>query len=54
MIDTKLLKQKMIRMDDCAAKRLILSLPDEISKEDLFSKFDFILQLLDNKKEARS
>lgn len=50
MIDTKLLKQKMMRMEDCTAKQLILSLPDEVGKEDLVSKFDLILQFLGTEK----
>lgn len=52
-IDTKPLKEKVMHMEDCTAKRLILSLPDEVSKEDLLSKFDLILQFLQSeKKEA--
>jgi hypothetical protein len=53
MTDTKPLKQIAIRMEDSPVKQLVLSLPDEISKEDLLSKFDLILQFLGTgKKEA--
>ena len=53
MIDTKPLKQIVMQMEDSPAKKLILSLPDDVSQEDLVSKFDLILQFLDNKKEVR-
>ena len=53
MIDTKPLKQIVMQMEDSPAKMLILSLPDEVDKNDLFGKFDLILQFLGTgKKEA--
>ena len=52
MIATKPLKEIALHMEDPTARQLILSLPDEISKEDLFSKFDLILQFLDIEKGA--
>ena len=52
MIDTKPLKGKIMHMEDCTAKRLILSLPDEIGKEDLVAKFDLILQILGTEKKG--
>ena len=55
MIDVKPLKEKILGMEDCVAKELIMKLPDEISKEDLISKFDFILQFMETeKKETKS
>ena len=55
MIDTKPLKQIVMQMEDSPAKMLILSLPDEVDKNDLFGKFDLILQFLGTeKKEVRS
>jgi hypothetical protein len=52
MISTKPLKEKWNSMEDSTAKQLILSLPDQISKEDLVSKMDLILPFLSNKKEV--
>ena len=54
MIDTKPLKQIAMQMEDSPVKQLILSLPDEISKEDLLSKFDLILQFLGTEKKEAS
>ena len=55
MIDTKPLKQIAARMEESPAKQLLLSLPDEVDKNDLLSKFDFILQFLGSgKKEGQS
>ncbi len=54
MIDTKPLKQKWANMEDSTAKELVLSLPNEISEQDLLSKMDLVLPFLDNKREARS
>jgi hypothetical protein len=53
-IDTKTLKEKVMHMEDSTAKQLILSLPDEIDKEDLVSKFDLILQFLGTEKKEVS
>ena len=52
MIATKPLKEIALHMEDPTARQLILSLPDEISKEDLLSKFDFILQFLGTTREV--
>ena len=46
MTDMKPLKQIAIRMEDSTAKKLILSLPDDVDKKDLVIQFDLILQFL--------
>lgn len=50
MTDIRALKSKAVNSND-PVKTLILSLPDEISKEDLVSKMDLVLKMLDGKKE---
>ncbi len=49
MINTMPLKQKWANMEDSVTKSLIMSLPDEITQEDLVSKMDLILPFLENK-----
>ncbi len=49
MILTEGLKNIAKRMEDSPVKEMILALPDEITKEDLFSKMDLILPFLENK-----
>jgi hypothetical protein len=50
MTDIRPLKSKVLNGDD-PVRTLILSLPDDISREDLVSKMDVILKILDDKKE---
>ncbi len=50
-VDIRPLKQNAQRMDDSQVKNQILSLPDEISKEELFIKMDLILPFLDGRKK---
>ena len=52
MISTKPLKETATRMEDSPVKSMILSLPDEITKEDLVSKMDLILSFISNKSEV--
>ena len=52
MIDTKPLKQIATRMEESPAKQLLLSLPDEVDKNDLLGKFDLILQFLGSEKKG--
>lgn len=52
MTDIRTLKAKAISANE-PVKTLILSLPDDISKEDLVSKMDLILRMLDTKNEVR-
>ena len=55
MIETRPLKEIAGHMEESPAKKLILSLPDEVDKNDLLGKFDLILQFLGTeKKEVRS
>ena len=49
-VDIRNLKHKALNGDD-PVRTLILSLPDEISREDLVSKMDLVLRMLDGKKE---
>lgn len=51
MTNIRPLKSKVINGTD-PIKTLVLSLPDEIPKEDLVAKMDLILRILDDKKEA--
>jgi hypothetical protein len=46
MILTKPLKDIVARMEDGTLKQLLLSLPDEITREDIVSKMDLILPFL--------
>jgi hypothetical protein len=49
MTDIRALKSKVLNGDD-PVRTLILSLPDDISREDLVSKMDLILRILDDPK----
>lgn len=51
MTDIRAMKAKVMNADD-PVKTLVLGLPDEIPKEDLVSKMDLILRILDDKKEG--
>lgn len=53
MIDIRPLKQKTLRSEDSTVKTLILSLPDEISKEDLVSKMDLVLALMNKEDKIK-
>ena len=53
MTDIRAIKSKVINGTD-PIKTLILSLPDDIPKEDLVSKMDLILKILDNEKAKNS
>ena len=46
MTDIRTLKSKVMNAGD-PVKTLILSLPDDISKEDLVSKMDLIFRMLE-------
>lgn len=50
MTDIRSLKNKAMRGED-PVKTLVLSLPDDLPKEDLVSKMDLILKMLDDKRE---
>lgn len=52
MTDIRALKSKAVNGDD-PVKTLILSLPDDLPKEDLVAKMDLILRMLD-KSEVQS
>ncbi len=54
MIPTEGLKKIANRMEDSPVREMILALPDEITKEDLFSKMDLILPFLQNKEAEMS
>ena len=51
-IDTKPLKQAANKMEECTTRTLILSLPDEMTREELVSKMDLILLLLGGTKKG--
>ena len=52
MIDVRPLKLIAGRMEDSPAKKLILYLADDVSREDLLGKFDLILQFLGTERQG--
>ena len=52
MIETRPLKEIAGRMEDSPARKLILCLPDDVSREDLLGKFDLILQFLGTERQG--
>lgn len=54
MIPTRSLKEIVAKMEESAAKSMIISLPDEVTREDLVSKMDLILPFLSNKTKAKA
>ena len=52
-ISTQRLKEIATQMEDSPAKKLILCLPNDVSKDDLVAKFDLILQFLQTEKQNK-
>jgi hypothetical protein len=52
MIDTKEFKHLAVKLEEGVLRDMLLSFPDEISREDLVSKFDLVLLLLKTRKLA--
>ena len=51
-VSTSQLKAIAARMEDSLVKKLILCLPDDVSREDLLGKFDLILQFLGTERQG--